>query len=95
MPFIRTGLCDADQVKCAKWLAADVDPKEAAKLLRTSVEVVKEFTPQKLEAAKKLKKKREIASVKHEAETRKTASALAGAAKTLLSKGPEAEISIE
>lgn len=58
MPF-KVGLNRQEQIQCAKALAEGVDPKAIAKKFRTSEEVVKRFTQEKLDAAKARAKARE------------------------------------
>jgi len=91
MPFTRVGLCATDQKKCARYLASGANPKSVAKALRTTVAVVEKFTQEKLDAQVKKSKRIEAAAVKHAADTRTTAAALAGAAKTILSEAPSFE----
>lgn len=89
MPFIRKGLCATDQKKCARLLSQGVPAMEVASRLRTTVDVVKKFTQKKLDEATEVSKKKEKAAMKHAKDTRVTATALAGAAKEILSQVPE------
>ena len=88
MPFIRKGLCASDKIRCADYLADEVNPKEIAKLLHTTVDVVKRFTHEALNEVKARNKKRAVASEKHIKQTKKTAAVLANAAKDILTESP-------
>lgn len=89
MPFIRKGLCATDQRKCARLLSQGADPREIASMLNTTSEYVVKFNQKALDAnAAKMKKVAALVS-KHAEDTRNTAAAIAGAAKTILSQKPE------
>jgi len=47
----KTGLNRKEQIQCALWLTEGIDPKLIAKKFRTSVDVVKRFTQEKLDEA--------------------------------------------
>lgn len=47
----KVGLNRKEQIMCAKWLTEGIPAKDVAKKLRTSVDVVKRFTQEKLDAA--------------------------------------------
>lgn len=90
MPFIRKGLCKTDQIRCAKLIAAEVPLGAIAKDLRTTVDVIKRFTPVIMEKAETARKEREAEVIRHQKETQATAGALAAAAKEVLFSGPVA-----
>jgi hypothetical protein len=63
--------------------------------MHTSVEIVGKFTQEKLDAVKARNKKAEKVATKHAKDTKTTAAALAGAAKTILSQVPDVDPDFE
>lgn len=71
-------------------LKRGVDPREVASKLHTTIEYVKKFTVKALDESAKKNEVKEDAARKHSEETRRAASALAGATKEILRQGPHA-----
>lgn len=81
MPYMRQGLPRADQYKCANLLEEGVKPKEVAKLLHTTVEVVQKFDKKALDKWNEKAKVKEKEAAKKAAADKDLSDSLLKAAK--------------